>query len=84
VPARTLLVSFENLAPAKFRAKFRPRGFVNKAIMAGFDDAGVFFSDNIGSEDQQDELNINRQQLKKRFKDFIKQFHEGNFSYIYR
>ncbi|XP_064623136.1 DNA replication licensing factor mcm5-A-like [Lineus longissimus] len=52
--------------------------------MAGFDDAGVFFSDNIGSEDQHDELNINRQQVKKRFKDFIRQFHEGNFSYLYR
>ncbi|OWF42189.1 DNA replication licensing factor mcm5-like [Mizuhopecten yessoensis] len=52
--------------------------------MAGFDDAGVFFSDNFGSEDQTDENQINRQQIKKRFKDFIRQFHEGNFSYRYR
>ncbi|ESO92071.1 hypothetical protein LOTGIDRAFT_191134 [Lottia gigantea] len=52
--------------------------------MAGFDDAGVFFSDNFGSEEQHDEQHINRQQVKKRFKDFIRQFHEGNFSYKYR
>ncbi|XP_064602896.1 DNA replication licensing factor mcm5-like [Liolophura sinensis] len=52
--------------------------------MSGFDDVGVFFSDNFGSEDHPDESQINRQQVKKRFKDFIRQFHEGNFSYIYR
>ncbi|KAL5009017.1 hypothetical protein ScPMuIL_014598 [Solemya velum] len=52
--------------------------------MEGFDDAGVFFSDNFGSEEQQDDQHINRQQVKKRFKDFIRQFHEGNFSYRYR
>lgn len=53
--------------------------------MAGFDDAGVFFSDNyFGGDDQQDEQNASRLQVKKRFKDFIRQFHEGNFSYHYR
>ena len=52
--------------------------------MAGFDDAGVFFSDNFGSEDQPDDGNANRLQIKKRFKEFIRQFHEGNFSYRYR
>ena len=52
--------------------------------MAGFDEGGVFFSDNFGSEEQTDENQINRQQVKKRFKDFIRQFHEGNFSYTYR
>ncbi|KAK3092794.1 hypothetical protein FSP39_007290 [Pinctada imbricata] len=52
--------------------------------MAGFDEAGVFYSDNFGSEDQTDDGQINRQQVKKRFKDFIRQFHEGNFSYRYR
>ncbi|XP_071079760.1 DNA replication licensing factor mcm5-like [Haliotis cracherodii] len=52
--------------------------------MAGFDDAGIFYSDNFGSEDQPDEGQINRTQVKKRFKDFIRQFHEGNFSYRYR
>ncbi|XP_063426896.1 DNA replication licensing factor mcm5-like [Mytilus trossulus] len=52
--------------------------------MAGFDDAGVFFSDNFGSEDQNDDNQVNRQQVKKRLKDFIRQFHEGNFTYTYR
>lgn len=52
--------------------------------MSGFDDLGVFFSDNFGSEDQPDDQNINRQEIKKRLKDFIRQFHEGNFSYKYR
>ena len=50
----------------------------------GFDDPGIFFSDNFGSEEQNNEDQINRQQVKKRFKDFIRQFHEGNFSYRYR
>ena len=53
-------------------------------IMAGFDDAGVFFSDNFGSEDQTDDTSTNRLQLKNKFRDFIRQFHEGNFSYCYR
>lgn len=52
--------------------------------MAGFDEGGVFFSDNFASEEQNDENQINRQQVKKRLKDFIRQFHEGNFSYTYR
>ena len=52
--------------------------------MAGFDDAGVFFSDNFGSEDQHDEGQINRQQIKNKFREFIRNFHEGNFSYRYR
>ncbi|XP_013394229.1 DNA replication licensing factor mcm5-A isoform X2 [Lingula anatina] len=51
--------------------------------MEGFDDPGIFFSDTFGSEDQQDEVQINRQQVKKKFKDFLKQFREGS-SYIYR
>jgi len=52
--------------------------------MAGFDDPGIFFSDNFGSEDQHDEGQVNRQQTKNRFREFIRQFHEGNFTYRYR
>lgn len=52
--------------------------------MAGFDDPGIFFSDNFGSEDQHDEGQANRQQTKNRFREFIRQFHEGNFTYRYR
>ena len=52
--------------------------------MSGFDDPGIFFSDNFGSEDQPDDGQVNRQQTKNRFREFIRQFHEGNFSYNYR
>ncbi|CAI9718955.1 DNA replication licensing factor mcm5-like [Octopus vulgaris] len=52
--------------------------------MSGFDDLGVFFSDNFGSEDQQDDNQINRQEIKNNFKAFLRKFHEGNFSYEYR
>ena len=52
--------------------------------MSGFDDAGVFFSDNFGAEDQQDENQANLQAVKKKFKDFLREFHEGNFNYKYR
>ena len=52
--------------------------------MSGFDDPGIFFSDNFGSEDQADDGQANRQQTKNRFREFIRQFHEGNFSYTYR
>jgi len=52
--------------------------------MEGFDDPGVFFSDNFGVNDNQDDLQINRQQIKNRLREFIRQFHEGNFTYIYR
>ncbi|XP_037789719.1 DNA replication licensing factor Mcm5-like [Penaeus monodon] len=52
--------------------------------MEGFDDPGIFFSDNFSSEDQQDQSQINLQAVKKKFKEFLRQFHEGNFNYKYR
>ncbi|RZF41144.1 hypothetical protein LSTR_LSTR010796 [Laodelphax striatellus] len=52
--------------------------------MEGFDDPGLFFSDNFGGDDAQNNININLQSVKKKFKDFIRQFHEGNFNYKYR
>lgn len=52
--------------------------------MEGFDDAGIFFSDNFGREDQQDANLINLQQVKKKFVDFIRTFNEDNFYYKYR
>ncbi|GFX66513.1 DNA replication licensing factor mcm5-A [Trichonephila clavipes] len=54
--------------------------------MAGFDDGGVFYSDSFFFNDQE-ESSVPRtdiQNAKKRFKDFIKQFHEGSYVYIYR
>ncbi|KAK7074488.1 minichromosome maintenance protein 5 [Halocaridina rubra] len=52
--------------------------------MEGFDDPGIFFSDNFSSEDQQDQNQINLQAVKKKFREFLRQFHEGNFNYKYR
>lgn len=52
--------------------------------MEGFDDPGIFFSDNFSSEDQQDQNQINLQAVKKKFKEFLREFHEGNFHYKYR
>ncbi|XP_039281657.1 DNA replication licensing factor Mcm5 [Nilaparvata lugens] len=52
--------------------------------MEGFDDPGLFFSDNFGGDDAQNNININLQSVKKKFKDFLRQFHEGNFNYKYR
>ena len=52
--------------------------------MEGFDDAGLFYSDNFGGEENTDENSVDLLRVKKRFKEFIRQFHEGNFSYKYR
>lgn len=52
--------------------------------MEGFDDPGIFFSDNFSSEDQHNENYVNLQAVKKKFKEFLRQFHEGNFNYKYR
>ncbi|KYN15000.1 DNA replication licensing factor mcm5 [Trachymyrmex cornetzi] len=52
--------------------------------MEGFDDPGVFFSDNFAVENEVHENRVNLQHSKKKFKEFIRQFHEGNFNYKYR
>lgn len=54
--------------------------------MDGFDDAGIFFSDNFGddAQQQQNSNQINLQQLKKKYREFIRTFCEANFSYKYR
>lgn len=52
--------------------------------MAGFDEQPVFFSDPFGSSQDQGDDQENRKQTQKRFKDFIRQFHEGTFVYPYR
>ncbi|KAJ8670144.1 hypothetical protein QAD02_001403 [Eretmocerus hayati] len=53
--------------------------------MEGFDGAERYFSDNLNPEyDQQDESRANLQVFKKKFKEFLRQFHEGNFNYKYR
>ncbi|KAM3962521.1 minichromosome maintenance 5 [Aphomia sociella] len=52
--------------------------------MEGFDDPGVFFSDNFGVEENESQNQINLQAVKKKFKEFIRQFHTGNFNFKYR
>jgi DNA replication licensing factor MCM5 len=50
---------------------------------SGFDNAGVFYSDNFNGEEQ-DTSQINNQAIKKRFKEFLRQFNESNFHFKYR
>ena len=52
--------------------------------MEGFDEAGVFFSDNFGGETQQDGNQINMQAIKRKYKEFLRTFNEDNFFYKYR
>lgn len=54
--------------------------------MAGFDELGVYYSDVFSFGDQQDsDVQGNTfQASKRRFKDFIRQFHEDNYVFCYR
>jgi len=49
--------------------------------MEGFDDPGVFFSDNFSESQGDGQSNLAN---KKQFLKFIKEFQEGNFAYKYR
>ncbi|XP_071789959.1 DNA replication licensing factor mcm5-like [Asterias amurensis] len=51
--------------------------------MSGFDSQGIFFSDNFGSEDPQGD-GVNRAAVQRRFKDFLRKYHDANFTYKYR
>jgi DNA replication licensing factor MCM5 len=50
--------------------------------MEGFDDPGVYFSDNFS--ESQDDRNTTKVSIKKKFLKFLKEFQEGNFAYKYR
>lgn len=52
--------------------------------MAGFDEGGVFYSDNFNLDGGQNENQISMQTIKKQYKEFIKTFNEDNFYYKYR
>ena len=56
--------------------------------MSGFDDPGVFFSDNFGADDQPDADRIQRTTIKKKFRDFLREFHVATSAsgvvYLYR
>ena len=52
--------------------------------MEGFDDPGVFFSDNFAADGQGDDQQHKRQDIKNRFRQFVRDFREGNtFKYRY-
>lgn len=50
--------------------------------MAGFDDPGVFYSDNFNPDNN--DTQISMQNVKKKFKEFLRQYHTDNFNYKYR
>lgn len=52
--------------------------------MEGFDNVGVFFSDNFNPDGEHGSTHINLQAVKKKFKEFIRTFNEDNFHYKYR
>nr|CAB3263694.1 DNA replication licensing factor mcm5-A-like [Phallusia mammillata] len=56
--------------------------------MSGFDDPGIFFSDNFGGDEQSDSAQVARTTVKKRFRDFLREFHvseaASGVSYLYR
>ena len=52
--------------------------------MEGFDDPGVFFSDNFSVDGNQAEVQVNLQAIKRKFKEFIRQYHTENFNFKYR
>ena len=68
--------------PAKFILPVRTAKQLAK--MSGFDERPVYFSDAFGSEEHTDEREVNRINARKRFREFIREFHEGTFRYPYR
>nr|XP_033785333.1 DNA replication licensing factor MCM5 isoform X1 [Geotrypetes seraphini] len=57
--------------------------------MSGFDDPGVFYSDSFGGEPAVDDgQQVKKSQLKKRFREFLRQYREGTdrtgFTFKYR
>ncbi|KAI3387077.1 hypothetical protein SNEBB_000642 [Seison nebaliae] len=59
--------------------------------MSGFDDAGLFFSDNVQAAAEAiltNDENVsdvgNRVKIKNSFRKFLRSYHEGDFRYVYR
>ena len=52
--------------------------------MAGFDEAAVYYSDPLFSEEHGDSTEFNRTAAQKRFKEFIKTFIDHQNCYCYR
>ncbi|KAF4022636.1 hypothetical protein G4228_014968 [Cervus hanglu yarkandensis] len=58
------------------------------AVMSGFDDPGVFYSDSFGGDNAADEGQARKSQLQRRFKEFLRQYRVGTdrtgFTFKYR
>jgi len=54
--------------------------------MSGFDDMGVFFVDTFSTDEinSGDSSKINLMNIKKKLREFLRQFQTGQFNYIYR
>ena len=56
--------------------------------MSGFDDMGVFFVDTFSTDDANTEnggsSKVNFMNIKKKLREFLRQFQTGQFNYIYR
>lgn len=52
--------------------------------MEGFDDVGIFFSDNFNPDSAENGSHINLQAVKKKYKEFVRTFNEDNFHFKYR
>lgn len=58
------------------------------AVMSGFDDPGIFYSDSFGGDAAADEGQARKSQLQRRFKEFLRQYRVGTdrtgFTFKYR
>lgn len=58
------------------------------AVMSGFDDPGIFYSDSFGGDGAADEGKARKSQLQRRFKEFLRQYRVGTdrtgFTFKYR
>uniref|UniRef100_A0A8C0Q500 DNA replication licensing factor MCM5 n=4 Tax=Canis lupus TaxID=9612 RepID=A0A8C0Q500_CANLF len=58
------------------------------AVMSGFDDPGIFYSDSFGGDPAADEGQARKSQLQRRFKEFLRQYRVGTdrtgFTFKYR
>lgn len=58
------------------------------AVMSGFDDPGIFYSDSFGGDTAADEGQARKSQLQRRFKEFLRQYRVGTdrtgFTFKYR
>ncbi|MGH0180464.1 UNVERIFIED_CONTAM: hypothetical protein FKN15_004291 [Acipenser sinensis] len=51
--------------------------FLLNVKMSGFDDAGIFYSDSFGGEQQADDGSVKKTHIKKRFREFLRQYRVG-------